>query len=312
VGFLMARLISLLEKLAVPWRRDYIAKDYYENTSNLNKVLQNLRNVKISKNKETKIESINWEPVVGTSVIAKDIRFHYENSKELILNGANLNVKAGEVFCILGLSGCGKSTLLRLIAGLEKGYSGIIQIDGEKLDGYREDTTMVFQDFSLFPWLKVKGNVQFAMEQQKNKIINSEIEAEKMLQIVGLHHKSNDYPHLLSGGQMQRIAVARALASKPRLMLLDEPFGALDIYTREALQEEISDIFRRSGITVIMVTHDISEAIFMADRVAVMAPNGGYFTNEYAITANRPRGRIFRNSKEFRELADILWEQINS
>jgi ABC-type nitrate/sulfonate/bicarbonate transport system ATPase subunit/ABC-type nitrate/sulfonate/bicarbonate transport system permease component len=312
VGFLMARLVSLLERLATPWRRDYIAKDYYENTSNLNKTLPNLHNTKISKNEETEIESVNWKPITGASIVAKNIQFHYENSTGLILNGANIDVKKGEIFCILGLSGCGKSTLLRLIAGLEKRYSGIIQIDGEKLDGYRKDTTMVFQDFSLFPWRKVKGNVQFAIEQQKNKISDFEIETKQMLQIVGLYHKSNDYPYSLSGGQMQRVAFARALASKPRLMLLDEPFGALDIYTREVLQEEISEIFRRSGITVIMVTHDISEAIFMADRIAVMAPNGGNFTKEYAISAPRPRGRTFRNSKEFREIADILWKQINS
>ena len=314
VGYLMARLVSFLEKLCVPWRQDYIAKDYYENTTNINKKTPNLHRDKIvKKTDETKISLTDWQPISGVSVDAQNIQFHYPNRKELVLNGTNLHVKSGEVFCILGVSGCGKSTLLRLLAGLENQYDGEIIIDNEKLNGHRNDMTMVFQDFSLFPWRKVGGNIQFAMEQRTDTSTDDDdkTEIQQMLQLVGLQHKINDYPHLLSGGQMQRVAFARALTSKPRLMLLDEPFSSLDIFTRETLQEEISDIFRRSGITVIMVTHDISEAIFMADRVAVMTAQG-HFTNEYTITAHRPRGREFRNSKEFRELANTLWKQINS
>ena len=314
VGYLMARLISFLEKICVPWRQDYIAKDYYENTTKINKQIPNLHGEKIvKKTDETKISLINWQSISGISVEAKNIQFHYPNRKELVLNGTNLNVKSGEIFCILGVSGCGKSTLLRLLAGLENQYAGEIKINNEKLNGHRNDTTMVFQDFSLFPWRKVGGNVQFAIEQRTDTATDNDYKTEiqQMLQLVGLQQKTNDYPHLLSGGQMQRVAFSRALASKPRLMLLDEPFSSLDIFTRETLQEEISDIFRRSGLTAIMVTHDISEAIFMADRVAVMTAQG-QFTNEYSITANRPRGREFRNSKEFRELADTLWKQINS
>ncbi|MDR0798614.1 MAG: ATP-binding cassette domain-containing protein [Dysgonamonadaceae bacterium] len=312
VGFAMARIISWLEKFCVPWRQDYIAKDYYENTTNINKQMPNLHNEKLfKKNNEIKTSLTDWQPISGASVDVENIQFHYPNSKELVLNGTNLHIKSGEIFCILGVSGCGKSTFLRLLAGLEKGYGGEIKIDGEQLNEYRNDMTMVFQDFSLFPWRKVGGNVQFAIEQRTDVTTDSETEIQQLLQLVGLQHKTNDYPHLLSGGQMQRVAFARALASKPRLMLLDEPFSALDIFTRETLQEEISDIFRRSGITVIMVTHDISEAIFMADRVAVMTAQG-HLTNEYTITVNCSRGRNFRNSNEFRELSDVLWKQINS
>ena len=312
VGFLMARLISLLEKICIPWRRNYIAKDYYENTANLNKTQPNIYAEKLLKRKnENNAELINWQPVTGASVVIKDLRFHYENNRELVLDGTNLTVKPGEILCILGLSGCGKSTFLRLLAGLEKSYSGEILIDNDRLNGHREDTTMVFQDFSLFPWRKVDGNVQFAIEQRENNATEHKTDVKQMLQIVGLEHKSNEYPNSLSGGQMQRVAFARALASKPRLMLLDETLSALDVFTRENLQEEISDIFRRLGITVIMVTHDINEAIFMADRVAIMT-HGGHLTNEYTISANRPRCRDFRNSKEFRDLADTLWKQINS
>ena len=247
VGYLMARLISLLEKRCVPWRQDYIAKDYYENTANINKKTPNLHGDKIvKKTDETKKSLIDWQSIQGVSVEAKNIQFHYPNRKELVLNGTNLHVKSGEVFCILGVSGCGKSTLLRLLAGLEKGYNGEIKIDNEKLNGHRNDMTMVFQDFSLFPWRKVGGNVKFAIEQRADTPNNNDCKAEieQMLQLVGLQHKTNDYPHLLSGGQMQRVAFARALTSKPRLMLLDEPFSSLDIFTREKLQEEISDIFR--------------------------------------------------------------------
>jgi len=312
VGYLMARLISFLEKYCVPWRQDYIAKDYYENTAKINKQIPNLHGDKIVKQTdESKMSLIDWQTISGVSVDAKNIQFHYPNRKELVLNGTNLHIKSGEIFCILGVSGCGKSTLLRLLAGLENNYNGEIIIDNEKLNRHRDDTTMVFQDFSLFPWRKVGGNVQFAIEQRIDTPTKNDCKTEiqQMLQLVGLQHKINDYPHLLSGGQMQRVAFARALASKPRLMLLDEPFSSLDIFTRETLQEEISEIFRRSGITAIMVTHDISEAIFMADRVAIMTD--GKFSNEYAITATRPRGREFRNSKEFRELADTLWQQLN-
>ena len=310
VGYLMARLISFLEKLCVPWRQDYIAKDYYEHTTNINKQIPNLQGEKIvRKTDETKVSLIDWQPISGVSVEAENIQFHYPNRKELVLDGTNLHVKSGEIFCILGISGCGKSTLLRLLAGLENQYAGEIKIDNEKLNGHRDDTTMVFQNFSLFPWRKVGGNVQFAIEQRTDTPKDNDY-IRQMLQLVGLQHKINDYPHLLSGGQMQRVAFARALASKPRLMLLDEPFSALDIFTRETLQEEISDIFKRLGITVIMVTHDISEAIFMADRVAIMT-HGGHLTKEYVITSTRPRYRDFRSSKEFRELADILWKQIN-
>ena len=312
VGFLMARFISLLEKICIPWRRNYIAKDYYENTANINKIHPNIYGEKLQKRKNvTKVELTNWQSVSGVSIVAKDVRFHYDNSNGLVLDETNLTVKSGEIFCILGLSGCGKSTFLRLLAGLEKKYAGEILVDAEKLNGNRKDTTMVFQDFSLFPWRKVNGNVQFAIEQRADNITERKTEIEQLLQMVGLEHKSNEYPYLLSGGQMQRVAFARALASNPRLMLLDEPLSALDVYTREILQEEISDIFRRSGITVIMVTHDISEAIFMADRVAIMT-HGGHLSNEYTISATRPRGREFRKSKEFSELADILCKQINS
>lgn len=320
VGFLMSRLMTFLERIFVPWRRGYIAKDFFESAVNMHTQLPALRNdygsnhifnnalPKEVNSNETALS--DWITTSGASVVVENLEFAYPGSQP-VLQGINLTVKPGEVFCVLGISGCGKSTLLRLLTGLENDFSGYISIEGKKPCGYREDVTMVFQDFSLFPWRTVERNVRFAIEQRvldKNKW---DEEAEQMLRLVGLHHKARDYPHLLSGGQMQRVAFARALACRSRLMLLDEPFSALDSHTRETLQEEMAGIFKRSGVTVVMVTHDIAEAIFMADRIAIMAPNGSHLTREFAVSAARPRDRRFRNSPEFRELAEILWQQIH-
>lgn len=321
IGFLMSRFMSFMESIFVPWRRGYIAKDFFENTANINFQLQT--KLKDSKSLEkrqilqtnVKYEQektlFDWEHTKGVSVEIKDLHFRYPGGQS-VLNGINLNINEGEIFCILGASGCGKSTLLRLLAGLEDEFTGTISIAGENLKGYNDYVTMVFQDFSLFPWRTVMRNVRFALEQHENNKKNWEVEVEKMLQLVGLQHKSNDYPHLLSGGQMQRVAFARALATKPKLMLLDEPFSALDSHTRETLQEDIAEIFKRSGVTVIMVTHDIAEAIFMADRIAIMNPNGGYMSHEMINSITRPRKREFRNSVEFRNMAEILWQQMNN
>lgn len=320
VGFLMSRLMSFFEGIFVPWRRGYIAKDFFENTANMNTQLPVLRNDPKIKdninNEQLKSENLNgsnlldWKPSSGVSFVIENLNFSYPNSQP-ILQGINLKVKQGEIFCVLGKSGCGKSTLLRLLAGLEKDHTGSISIDGKKLNGNREDITMVFQDFSLFPWRTVEKNVRFAIEQRILDKSKWNKEAEQMLRLVGLNHKAKDYPHLLSGGQKQRIAFARALACRPKLLLLDEPFSSLDSNTRETLQEEMAEIFKRSGVTVVMVTHDIAESIFMADRIVVMSPDGGHLTNEYTVSAKYPRDRKFRNSSEFRELSDTLWQQIN-
>lgn len=320
VGFLMSRLMAILESVFVPWRRGYIAKDFFDNTANINIQLPALRKdpKETEKPKQKnrfnprlrEILSFKWEGKKGVSVEIQNLHFSYPGSQP-ILDEIDLKVKPGEVFCILGVSGCGKTTLLRLLAGLEDNFNGSITIEGKEFKGFEDDVTMVFQNFSLFPWRTVEKNVRFALEQKgKGKEVWN-LEVEKMLKIVGLNHKSKEYPHFLSGGQMQRVAFARALATKPRLMLLDEPFSALDSHTRETLQEDMADIFKRSGVTVIMVTHDISEAVFMADRIAIMSPTGGHLSNEYIISVERPRDRKFRNSEEFRKTTETLWLQMN-
>lgn len=320
VGFLMSRLMTFLEWIFVPWRRGHIAKDFFEsitntqtqflpqpNRSGLNGIAGNgLANGSNGNGSAL----ADWKPAAGAALTVENLRFAYPGVPP-VLEGINLTVKSGEIFCVLGMSGCGKTTLLRLMAGLETDFSGSISIEGQDLRGHREDVTMVFQNFSLFPWKTVGKNARFGIEQREVDKTKWDEEAEQMLRLVGLAHKSAEYPHLLSGGQMQRVAFARALACRPRLMLLDEPFSALDSHTRETLQEEMARLFKRSGVTVVMVTHDIAEAIFMADRIAIMAPDGGHLMDEYTVSAPRPRDRKFRNSQEFRDLADNLWQQMH-
>ena len=320
VGFLMSRFMARMEWLFVPWRREFLAKDFFTNATTPRQPLAALRNEPISLTSSAVRSPVNnhgfsvkpltgWESLDGTTVSVANLEFAYPGTP-LILRDIKLAVKPGEVFCILGVSGCGKSTLLRLLAGLETQYSGSIEVGGEKLAGHRADVSMVFQNFSLFPWKSVENNVRFAIEQRDATDAQHQREVEQMLDLVGLAHKAKFYPHQLSGGQQQRVAFARALATRPRVLLLDEPFSALDSLTREMLQDEVSRLFKRTGITVVMVTHDIGEAIFMADRIAIMSPGGGKLVEEFLVSDLRPRDREFRNSTEFRQLAKTMWERM--
>jgi NitT/TauT family transport system ATP-binding protein len=319
VGFIMSQLMARLEWLFVPWRREFLAKDFFTSIVTPRPRLPTLRNdptedARLARGRSNWISPSSspiagWDSLGGTSVSIERLQFAYPGNPP-VLRDINLEVKPREVFCILGVSGCGKSTLLRLLAGLETTYSGSIAIGGEQLSDHRADVTMVFQNFSLFPWKSVEKNVRFAIDQRDTSDSLRREEARQLLRLVGLAHKARTYPHQLSGGQQQRVAFARALAKRPRLLLLDEPFSALDSLTRETLQDEVSDLFKRTGITVIMVTHDIAEAIFMADRIAIMSPSGGKMLGEFTVPALRPRDREFRSSPEFRELARKLWQKM--
>jgi ABC-type nitrate/sulfonate/bicarbonate transport system ATPase subunit/ABC-type nitrate/sulfonate/bicarbonate transport system permease component len=312
IGFLMSHLMARLEWFFVPWRREYLSKDFFTNAvSQTSKVptLRDSNSLLHSRNTSEQSSAVisEWEQIGGTSVSIEGLEFSYPGH-ERVLQGINLTVNPGEVFCLLGVSGCGKSTLLRLLAGLEANDNGNIVIGNKKLTDSCSDATMVFQNFSLFPWKSVEKNVLFAVQQRDSSAAQKQNDIHQLLSLVGLEHKSRFYPHQLSGGQQQRVAFARALATRPRLILLDEPFSSLDSLTRETLQYEVSSLFKRTGITVIMVTHDIAEAVFMADRIAIMSPIEGNILCEFAVTASRPRGSAFRNSSEFRELFDELWQ----
>ncbi|EIJ82252.1 ABC transporter related protein [Bacillus methanolicus PB1] len=218
--------------------------------------------------------------------------------ENMVLKEINLSIKSGEFIAIVGRSGCGKSTLLRLIAGLEPASKGRVITDGEVVESIHADARFMFQDSRLLPWKKVLTNVQIGTRSR------SKIEAQVALTLVGLENRGNEWPIVLSGGQRQRIALARALAGEPRLLLLDEPLGALDALTRIEMQQLIERLWLQQGFTAILVTHDVSEAVALADRVILI--EDGEVTMDIAITLNRPR----RKDSHFSYLEKMILDRV--
>lgn len=205
------------------------------------------------------------------------------------LRGANLRIKQGEFICLLGASGCGKSTLLRLVAGFEPPSAGRVIVAGREVTGPGLDRGMVFQDYGLFPWLSVRANVGFGPKARGLPRAEVERIADRFLAAVGLSRFAAAYPYQLSGGMKQRVAIARVLANDAKLVLMDEPFGALDAMTRERLQDELLAIWAEQTLTVLFVTHAIEEAILLADRVIVMSPGPGHIIADERVDLARPR-----------------------
>jgi ABC-type nitrate/sulfonate/bicarbonate transport system ATPase subunit len=205
------------------------------------------------------------------------------------LRGIDLTASQGEFLCLLGLSGCGKSTLLQLIAGLEAPTAGSIRVDGIELEGPSDETSIVFQDHGLFPWMTVERNIEFNMKARNVPSGARAARVAELLTMMRLSSFATRYPHELSGGMRQRVGIARALTTRPQALLMDEPFGALDAETRARLQEELLQIWERERTTVLFVTHSIDEAVFLADRVAVFSPHPGRITATVAIELPRPR-----------------------
>lgn len=227
--------------------------------------------------------------------------FSTEEGEMEALEGINLVVKPNEFLCIIGPSGCGKTTLLRMIAGLDYPSSGEIILDGNEVKGPSPDRGMVFQEFSLFPWRTVLKNVDFGLEIKGMKEKERREIAEKYIELVGLQGFENCYPYELSGGMKQRVAIARALAPEPAILLMDEPFGSVDAQTRNILQEELLEIWKRTKKTVLFVTHSVDEAVYLADRVAVMSARPGCLVKCLGIDIPRPRKRTSMEVNEFRE-----------
>ncbi|MCM1387898.1 MAG: ABC transporter ATP-binding protein [Bacillus sp. (in: Bacteria)] len=223
----------------------------------------------------------------------KDVSFDYTDNKKryMALKNVNLNIRTGEFVCILGPSGCGKSTLLNLLNGINRVHQGQILVDGKPISGPGIDRAVVFQQYSLFPWLTVKGNVLFGIKQNGKKYSKKRREelAEKYIESVGLTSAKGRYANQLSGGMKQRVAVARALALESDILLLDEPFGAIDPKLRFELQELVSKLCVEHNKTVVFITHDIDEAILLADRVVVMEP--GRIRNILKVNLPHPRVR---------------------
>ncbi len=204
-----------------------------------------------------------------------------------------------EFLCILGPSGCGKSTLLRLLAGLDHPTSGRVLLDGRAVHSPGPDRGVVFQGYTLFPWLTVKGNVMFGLKTRGMGFKQADSEARQWIDLVGLGKFADVYPAQLSGGMKQRVAIARALANNPRILLMDEPFGALDAQTRSQMQHHLLQIWRNLDITILFITHDLDEAIYLADRILVLKANPGRLNELIEVPVPRPRTPGQFNSLEF-------------
>ena len=216
--------------------------------------------------------------------------FDARNGDSIVaLDTINLLVRKGEFVCVIGPSGCGKSTLLNLLAGLDSPSAGEVLAGGEPVRGPDPSRVLIFQDAPLFPWLSVQGNVEFGLRMRGMRRAERHAIAGRLLEMVHLTQFAHAYVHELSGGMRQRVAIARALAVEPRVLLLDEPFGALDAMTRSLLHAELQDVFLRTGKTVVFVTHNVREAVVLGDRVLVMSPRPGRIVAEHTIVAPRPR-----------------------
>ncbi|HEY4075362.1 MAG TPA: ABC transporter ATP-binding protein [Rhizomicrobium sp.] len=217
----------------------------------------------------------------------------------LALDDINFVTHRREFLCIVGPSGCGKSTLARILAGLEDKSGGAVLLDGKPVEGPGRDRGMVFQGYTLFPWATVKKNVMFGLQINGSDRATAEREALQWLQLIGLEKFADAYPHQLSGGMKQRVAIVRALANQPRILLMDEPFGALDAQTRCRMQAHLLEIWKKIDITIVFITHDLDEAIFLADRILVLSPHPGRVQELIEVPVSRPRSASQFLSPEF-------------
>lgn len=215
------------------------------------------------------------------------------------LKDISLRIHRRELVCVIGPSGCGKSTLIRIIAGLDEPSSGRMLVDGKETSGPCPERGMVFQGYTLFPWLTVTRNVMFGLEMEGMDPDQAGAEARQWINLVGLSRFAESYPHELSGGMKQRVAIARALAPNPRVLLMDEPFGALDAQTRATMQAHLLEIWRNVDVTILFITHDLDEAVFLADRIVVLKANPGEIQEIIEVPVPRPRSLAQINSPEF-------------
>lgn len=229
----------------------------------------------------------------------------FQNDGEVlqVLEDINLSVSEGEFVSLLGPSGCGKTTLLTIVAGFQPATSGEIYVNNALVKGAGPDRGFVFQNYALFPWMTIRDNILFPMKQLKMEKTEREELLDELLEVAHLKGKEKLYPHQISGGMKQRTSVVRALATKPEVLLMDEPLGALDFQMRKNLQKEIEGIWLKEKTTVLMVTHDIDEAIYLSDRVVVMSTDKGRVMLDLSIELDRPRNR---NDAQYKAYTDLL------
>jgi NitT/TauT family transport system ATP-binding protein len=254
-------------------------------------------------------------PDVVPKVSLDGISLSYKTNAKgrlIALDNISLQVQPGEFLCIVGPSGCGKSTLLHLIAGLHQQSSGQVFVDGKSVSGPGTDRILIFQELGLFPWLTVGQNVEFGMKMKNISRAEREEKVQYYLRLVHLSKFRDSYTHQLSGGMRQRVALARALATEPDVLLMDEPFAALDAQTRDLLHDELERIWAETGRTIIFVTHNVREAVRLGDRVALMTFRPGRVKQEFPIHLPRPRHIEETDvARTAREILDCLREEIN-
>ena len=232
-----------------------------------------------------------------------------ENKRMLVIDGISFEVKEKEFVAILGPIGCGKTTLLRIIAGLDTDYEGEVMLRGKRVEGPGQDRVMVFQEFALFPWRTVLGNVMFGLEVKGIPMEERVRKAKKVLKLVNLEGFEDYYPHKLSGGMKQRVALARALVCDPEILLMDEPLSALDAQTRNFMQEELVRVWEETGRTIIYVTHNIEEAVYLANRIIVLTSRPAKIRAIFDVDIPRPRNRF---APEFVQLRAKIYELMHA
>ncbi|HIK11503.1 MAG TPA: ABC transporter ATP-binding protein [Oscillatoriaceae cyanobacterium M33_DOE_052] len=230
----------------------------------------------------------------------------------VVLQDINLFVENREFVCVVGASGSGKSTLLRLIAGLDSPTSGAIVVDGHPVCGPGSDRGLVFQNYSLYPWMTVAENVGFGLKLQGFTDAERQQRVGYYLEVVGLAKFASAFPKTLSGGMQQRVAIARALASRPKILLMDEPFGALDLFTKESMQEFLLQLWQQTGTTILMITHDIEEAVFLAQRIYILSANPGTIAGEILISFPESRSFSLKKSRHFMKFKNQVSQLIRS
>ena len=236
-------------------------------------------------------------------------RFAVGDDEVEALAPVDLTIPQGEFVCLIGASGCGKSTLVRNLAGLEQQSAGQVLLEGAPVRGPGRDRGMVFQDYALFPWMTVRQNISFGPRQRRLPREEIDKTTDEFVRMVGLSRFADRYPSQLSGGMKQRVAIARVLANNANILLMDEPFGALDALTREQLQHELLQIWTRTGVTAIFVTHSVEEAVLLADRVLVMSAGPGRIDSDFRIELARPRDV---SSPEFNALRRDIARRLTS
>jgi NitT/TauT family transport system ATP-binding protein len=253
----------------------------------------------------------------GLAVEARNVTVEYERSRGkgtlVALEDFSVGVREGEFLTIVGPSGCGKSTFLNLVAGLWFPVAGELLVDGKQVTGPAHDRAVVFQEYALMPWRTVEGNVRFGLEMQRRVDESTPKKVAHYIDLVGLNGFEDAYPRELSGGMRQRVGLARALATEPRILLMDEPFAAVDAITRELMQDELAQIVLKTRQTIIFITHSVDEAITLGDRIVVVSSRPGRVKEIIPVTIPRPRsGRQIRHMPEYAELRDRIWELLGA